>query len=94
VQRSSYLGGTDQDVEGTWTWLDGTPWGYDSWDEGEPNGGREENCLLLDLDRGQQKGWWIDVSCDGREGRAEGYICSYVNGTSGKGRGVGVRAGR
>jgi len=79
VGTSSYLGGTDREEENTWLWLDGTPWGYTNWDAGEPNGGMGENCLLFDMERGEE-GYWIDVNCDGREGRAEGYICSYVNG--------------
>jgi len=79
AQRTSYLGGTDEDAESAWMWLDGTPWEYTHWREGEPNGDRGENCLLLDLDVGSH-GEWIDIDCAGRGGREEGYICSYVNG--------------
>jgi hypothetical protein len=79
AQRTSYLGGTDEDAESAWMWLDGTPWEYTHWREGEPNGDRGENCLLLDLDAGSH-GEWIDIDCAGRGGREEGYVCSYVNG--------------
>ena len=70
-------------MEDSWIWEDGTPWGYTFWGQDEPNGGTSENCLLLDMDEGTQiRGRWIDVACEGRTGRDEGYICSYVNGRS------------
>jgi len=82
AKRTSYLGASDAAVEGTWSWQDGTPWGYSNWGAGEPNGGTGENCLLLELEQDSQqpRGWWNDVACEGREGRDEGYVCSYVNG--------------
>ena len=83
AQRTSFLGGSDAEVEDSWIWEDGTPWGYTFWGQDEPNGGTSENCLLLDMDEGTQiRGRWIDVACEGRTGRDEGYICSYVNGRS------------
>lgn len=39
-----YLGGTDKGHEGTWVWLDNSPWTYSNWDPHEPNnsGGSED----------------------------------------------------
>lgn len=57
-----WLGGTDADAEGTWTWADGAPWtinpclagapGCDNtvnlWAPNEPNDMLNEDCLVLD----------------------------------------------
>ena len=32
-----FLGGSDVDQEGTWTWSDGSAWDYENWDTGQPN---------------------------------------------------------
>lgn len=39
-----WLGGTDVDNEGTWTWITGEPFEYTNWNSGEPNnsGGYED----------------------------------------------------
>lgn len=40
--------GSDQNNEGFWTWAStNTPVNVTSWDDEEPNGGRDENCLEL-----------------------------------------------
>ncbi len=37
IQRSIFLGGTDEVVEGTWVWESGEAWSYTNWASGEPN---------------------------------------------------------
>ncbi|ROT65489.1 snaclec 6 [Penaeus vannamei] len=58
---SFWLGASDLELEGDWSWLDGTRvdrgtpfWaihtGLFGWDH-EPNGGTDQNCLALDSER-------------------------------------------
>uniref|UniRef100_H3A3W2 C-type lectin domain-containing protein n=1 Tax=Latimeria chalumnae TaxID=7897 RepID=H3A3W2_LATCH len=61
-----WIGLTDQDSEGWWKWVDSTNSSHSEsfWREGEPNGGRVENCATIG-------GWgteeiikkWFDVNC-------------------------------
>jgi hypothetical protein len=78
AKRTSFLGGTDEEVENAWKWLDGTPWKYTQWRKGEPNGGMNENCLILDLEKvkDKERGEWNDINCV----NPFGYICSYFKG--------------
>ena len=45
----AWLGGTDQNVEGTWEWITGEAWTYNNWYSGEPNDQFGEDYLA---------GWW------------------------------------
>ncbi|XP_030847166.1 macrophage mannose receptor 1-like [Strongylocentrotus purpuratus] len=56
-----FFGLTDQAVEGTFTWIDGTPLQYSAWRDPEPNGGDNEDCVTLssDLNLG-----WNDIPCN------------------------------
>jgi len=72
MQISSYIGGTDKQVEGEWRWPDNTRFGYTNWAPYEPTGGSED-CTMF------EKGTygcncWNDIPCDGF--RYEGYVCS------------------
>lgn len=43
-----WLGATDERKEGEWEWIDGTPFNYSAWFDGQPNGKDKENfCFLL-----------------------------------------------
>jgi len=43
-----WLGATDEDEEGKWTWVTGEPWNYTSWMPGEPsNHGKKEHYLNM-----------------------------------------------
>ena len=63
-----WVGGSDQDKEGVWTWADGLPWNYTNWSElatdssePQPNGGYLENCIKLTVTEGV---WtWADRPC-------------------------------
>ena len=49
----AWLGGSDQEDEGIWTWTDDTLWNFTDWRRGEPSNNRsskeEEDCLSLDI---------------------------------------------
>jgi len=46
ADRSHYwLGGTDQAVEGTYQWIDGAPFSYTNWWNGEPNNSGNEDFM-------------------------------------------------
>lgn len=55
----SWLGATDQDNEGTFTWSNGAPFGFTYWASGEPNNfeGSEDCAYAYGL------GQWNDISC-------------------------------
>ena len=60
---SAWLGGSDADSEGDWTWADGSTWGYTNWRSSEPNGNPVEpngnvieNYLAMNID-----GSWNDL---------------------------------
>jgi hypothetical protein len=51
-----WLGGTDKDQEGVWTWVTGEKWQYSFWGKDEPNNaGGNENALEIFL-----TGYWND----------------------------------
>ncbi|XP_036797745.1 CD209 antigen-like protein 2 [Oncorhynchus mykiss] len=56
----SWIGLTDEDREGLWTWVDNTQLTTaEYWHPGEPNGGREENCGMIWMNYDA----WNDASC-------------------------------
>ena len=55
-----WLGGTDSDEEGNWTWTDGTPFNYTKWESYEGAGGIKQNCLAIRL---SYYGYWYDYEC-------------------------------
>ena len=57
-----WLGGTDSEVEGTWAWTDGTPFGYTDWKSGEGADGTGQNCLAIDSYSGYFS-QWSDFGC-------------------------------
>ncbi|XP_059909396.1 natural killer cells antigen CD94-like [Gadus macrocephalus] len=58
-----WLGATDEAVEGTWRWVDGTVLSLDdpNW-RGGPQGGEDKNCLRRAWEQNQFK--WTDESCE------------------------------
>ena len=57
-----WLGGTDSDEEGNWTWTDGTPFNYTYWASGEGSAGITQNCLAINV-RETYSGNWYDQEC-------------------------------
>ncbi len=63
-----WLGGNDKAVEGTFAWVDGTPWAFSNWAPGEPNNNDNEDCAVL---LGNNGGKWNDRDCPD----PLGYLC-------------------
>jgi hypothetical protein len=61
-----WLGGSDQQHEGSWLWQDGTAWTIattGNWELGGPdNSGGAEHCLQV-----RESGKWSDALCNGTE---------------------------
>jgi len=61
LQQYWWIGGTDMHHEGSWTWMSGAPWMFDSWADGEPNQNGNEDCTAYDCQAGFG---WMDLYCD------------------------------
>ena len=70
--NTSCLGGTDEGVENTWTWITGEPWVYTNWNGGEPNNVNNEDYLAITTSAG---GGWNDVV--GNTGGMSGYVVEW-----------------
>ena len=65
-----WLGGSDSQEEGNWSWTDKSLWDFDNWYPGnsrylkspEPSNGSRENCLKMKT----QDGIWWDEDCNKR----------------------------
>ncbi|MFP4105107.1 MAG: lectin-like protein [Phycisphaerae bacterium] len=68
------LGGTDEDEEGRWVWINGSKWDYTAWMPGQPNNyGGDENYLAT-----YDNGDWVDVAdTGGGFWMPTGYICEW-----------------
>ena len=56
------MGMSDKISEGTWLYNStGSTMSYTNWNSGEPNGGTNENCIIMVASNGV----WVDVSCNG-----------------------------
>jgi len=79
LDRSHFwMGATDAANEGTWVWIDGTPWSYTDWSGGEPNNSGNEDFLAFDLRSGV---WaWNDAPTNlgSIYGFARGYVAERV----------------
>jgi len=65
----TWLGATDKDKEGNWTWVTGEPWTYTNWGEGEPNSIHDNEDYLGTT----SENIWYDWS----EGFRENFVCEW-----------------
>ncbi|MEM7395358.1 MAG: C-type lectin domain-containing protein, partial [Verrucomicrobiota bacterium] len=74
-KRTVFIGGTDAETEGEWTWLSGEPVTFAQWQGGEPNNKGEEDVMVMN-----GRGEWLDVPVSGRFGKTgvvEGYVVEW-----------------
>lgn len=55
------------DFGGDWAWIDGTPFAFENWQDGEPNHPGTEHCLFMDIEAK-----WHDHDCADLR---PGYVC-------------------
>lgn len=67
---SAWIGARDTVTEGTFEWLDGTPFAFTSFAPGKPDGATVQNCLFM---RGDNDGW-DDNQC----GTALPFVCERI----------------
>jgi hypothetical protein len=71
-----YLGGTDEEEEGDWRWVNGAKWDFTAWSPagGQPNNWGDAEHYLATYDYGE----WVDVAAEGRAAWMPiGYICEW-----------------
>jgi len=72
--RYMYLGGSDEEQEGNWVWVDGSPWEFTNWMRGQPNDYTGNEDYLATYDHGA----WVDVDAEGDDfWMPTGYICEW-----------------
>ena len=77
-----WLGGSDEDDEGNFTWITGEPFIYTNWCVNNPNVGGTEDYLGMMARRVyfdgsyQERGWWNDFG-EGSGSTDGGYICEW-----------------
>ncbi|XP_063051019.1 ladderlectin-like [Engraulis encrasicolus] len=68
-QQGAWLGGSDDGSEGTWYWIDGSPFDFADWAQGQPDNFGVEDCLMMTP---YDKLRWKDLRC----GFTMPFICS------------------
>jgi hypothetical protein len=69
-----WLGATDQETEGTFLWVDATPFSFTNWWSGEPNNASNEDFVAMDL----RSGSWGWNDAPDNLGVAFGFARGYV----------------
>jgi cysteine-rich repeat protein len=65
VASSTWIGADD--FGGDWAWIDGTPFAFENWQDGEPNYPGIEHCMFMDAEAK-----WHDHNCGDTR---SGYLC-------------------
>lgn len=72
--RYMFLGASDAEEEGRWDWVDGSPWEFTHWMQGQPNDYSGHENYLATYDEGE----WVDVDHEGSGfWMPTGYICEW-----------------
>ncbi|KAJ7990102.1 hypothetical protein DPEC_G00296810 [Dallia pectoralis] len=64
LNQKAWIGLNDRDVDGTWRWVVGNPLTTRYWNQGEPNGGTQENCVENKNMVDDLVFAWNDAPCD------------------------------
>ena len=66
-----WIGGSDREVEGTWTWAGCGDWDFTKWGENQPSNEKDQHCLTYNkyTDGGNA---WNDANCMSRQK----FLCS------------------
>ena len=59
TSNNLWIGGTDREEEGVWTWTDGSAWEFTYWSYPRPGNNNRQNCLQYD---NFNEKWW-DWKC-------------------------------
>ena len=72
--RYLFLGGSDAEEEGHWQWVDGSPWEFTYWMQGQPNDYTGKENYLATYDDGE----WVDVDHAGKSfWMPTGFLCEW-----------------
>ena len=72
--RYLYLGATDEKRESDWRWINGSPWEFTAWMDGQPNNWGGDENFLATYDDGE----WVDVAAKGAGfWMPTGYVCEW-----------------
>lgn len=72
--RYLFLGATDEKEEGAWRWVNGKPFAYACWMDGQPNNWGDNENYLATYDGGE----WVDVAVEGEDfWMPTGFICEW-----------------
>ncbi|XP_017537371.1 CD209 antigen-like protein E [Pygocentrus nattereri] len=63
--QRSWIGLTDNETEGVWKWVDGSALTTEFWRSGEPNGNRNEDCVITGYASDPVYSW-ADFSCNNK----------------------------
>ena len=73
--KYAYLGASDAKEEGRWNWVDGTPWEFTFWSDGQPNNYGDSEDYLATYDDGE----WVDVDHSGAGfWMPTGFVCEWA----------------
>ena len=65
-----WIGGSDREVEGTWTWAGCADWDFTKWGENQPSNEKDQHCLTYNKytgNPGNYKNAWNDANCMSRQ---------------------------
>ncbi|XP_064630845.1 uncharacterized protein LOC135489423 [Lineus longissimus] len=68
-----YIGLTDQERDGRYTWTDGSPVSFTNWRPGQPDGSTLEGCSIIEINSLSSGRYWQDIPCAIR--KTKQFIC-------------------
>ena len=74
----TFIGLTDEEVEGSWKWVTGELLTVDNWSSGEPNGSTRENYAEIILSSHSSRLLWNDIYNEGYADQANVYLLEAI----------------